>query len=71
MTPELQSDIANWRAKAIAGTLSREDMAKAIIALRAGRVGASIASEKSRRAKAKAEVPDANDLMKEMMGDLE
>ena len=68
MTPELQSNVANWRAKAAAGTLTREEMAQAIIALRAGRVGAAIASEKSRRAKAKVEIPDANDLMKEMEG---
>lgn len=66
-SPELQSNIANWRAKAIAGTLTREEMAEAIKALRADRVGASIASEKSRRSKAKAEVPDADDLLKEMM----
>jgi len=66
MTPELQSNIANWRAKALNGTLTREEMAQAIQALRAGRVGASIASEKSRRSKAKAEVPDADALLKEM-----
>jgi len=46
--------------------MTAEDMAEAIRALRADRVGASIASDKSKRAKAKAEIPDANDLLSEM-----
>ncbi|HQR20773.1 MAG TPA: hypothetical protein PKV98_07895 [Burkholderiaceae bacterium] len=66
MSPELASKIATWRAKAIAGTLTQEEMREAIIALRADRVGAAIASDKSKRAKAKAEIPDAGDLLKEM-----
>mgnify|MGYP000667967235 CR=1 FL=1 len=43
-------------------------MREAIIALRADRVGAAIASDKSKRAKAKAEIPDANDLLAELGG---
>lgn len=70
MSPELQSKISIWRAKAAAGTLTQEEMREAIVALRADRVGAAIASDKSKRAKAKAEIPDAGDLLKEMGLDL-
>lgn len=69
MTPELASKVQTWRARAIDGSLTREEMKEAITALRAGRVGASIASDKSRRAKAKAEIPDAMDLLAEMGGE--
>ena len=68
MSPELTSKIAIWRAKAVNNTLSLEDMKEAITALRQDRVGASIASDSSRRKKAKAEIPDANDLLAEMGG---
>ena len=68
MSPELQSKISIWRAKAVAGTLSVEEMKEAIRALRQDRVGASIASETSRRKTAKAASPDANDLLAEMGG---
>ncbi|TXH42216.1 MAG: hypothetical protein E6Q97_36070 [Desulfurellales bacterium] len=64
---ETQAKIANWRARISNGEiLPPAEMAEAIRLLRAGRVGASIASEKSRRTKAKAEVPDADALLKEM-----
>jgi len=70
VSPELQSKIGVWRAKAAAGTLTQEEMREAIVALRADRVGAAIASDRSKRAKAKAEIPDAGDLLKEMGLDL-
>jgi hypothetical protein len=70
MSPELQSRISVWRAKAVNGTLTQEEMREAIIALRADRVGAAVASDRSKRAKAKAEIPDASDLLKEMGLDL-
>lgn len=66
MSPELQSKITLWRARAANGTLTQEEMREAIAALRADRIGAAIASDKSKRAKAKAEIPDAGDLLKEM-----
>lgn len=68
MTPELSSKIQTWRARAVAGTLTKEELAEAIRALRSDRVGAAIASDKSRRSKAKAEIPDAMDLLAEMGG---
>lgn len=70
MSPELQSKITLWRARAANGTLTQEEMREAIAALRADRIGAAIASDKSKRAKAKAEIPDAGDLLKEMGLDL-
>ncbi len=66
MSPELQSKIALWRQKAVAGTLSPDEMREAILALRQDRIGASIASSASKRTKAKAEIPDADDLLAEM-----
>ncbi len=65
MSPELQSKIALWRQKAVAGTLSPDEMKEAILALRQDRIGASIASAASKRTKAKAEIPDADDLLAE------
>lgn len=70
MSPELQSKITLWRARAANGTLTQDEMREAIAALRADRIGAAIASDKSKRAKAKAEIPDAGDLLKEMGLDL-
>ena len=66
MSPELQSKIALWRSKAVAGTLTPDEMKEAILALRQDRIGASIASAASKRTKAKAEIPDADDLLAEM-----
>ena len=66
MTPELQSKIAVWRAKALDGRLTEDEMREAIIALRQGRVGAQVASDTSRRKKAVAEIPSADDLLGEL-----
>jgi hypothetical protein len=68
-SPELLAKIASWRAKALANTLTPDEMAEAIIALRAGRVGAQIASDASRRKRAKTEIPSADDLL-DQLGDL-
>lgn len=68
MTPETNAQIGIWRQAAIDGTLSVEDMQKAIIVLRQDRIGASIASDKSRSKKAKSIIPSADDLLAEMEG---
>jgi hypothetical protein len=68
VTPELSSKIQTWRARAVSGELTKAELAEAVRALRQDRVGAAIASDKSRRAKAKAEIPDAMDLLAEMGG---
>ena len=65
-TSEINQRIAILRAKAAAGTLTESDMVEAIQFLRAGRVGAQIASDTSRRKKATVDIPDADDLLREM-----
>lgn len=68
-SPELQSKIALWRQKAVDGTITKEEMQEAILLMRDGRRGAAIASEKSaasRVTKAKAIVPSADDMLKEL-----
>ena len=68
MTPETNAKIAIYRQKAIEGSLTVEDMKEAIILLRGDRKGAAVASEKSRRTKAKAIIPSADDLLSELEG---
>lgn len=68
MTPEQQAQLQLYRQRALDGTLSLDDMRKAIVMLRAGRVGAQIASDASRRKKAIVEIPNADDLIKELLG---
>lgn len=65
MTPD-PAKIAEWRARAAEGTLSLEEMREAIEALRAGRVSAAYTSEASRRKKAVAAIPVADDLLAEL-----
>lgn len=69
MSPEMQSKIAVWRAKAEAGMLTEEEMVEGIKALRQERFGAASASDASKRKKAAAVIPDADDLLKEL-GDI-
>ena len=66
MTPETISKIAHWRAKQREGELSQADMLEIIRTLRGERVGAAMASAKTKVAKAKAEIPNANDLLDEL-----
>ena len=70
MIPTLASQqrIALLRAKAAANQLTEQEMAEAIILMRAERVGAAVASETSRRKKAIAEIPDADEMLKDLMG---
>ncbi len=70
MTPEIQAKIAIWRQKAIDNSLTLEEMKEAIALLRQGRVSAAASSESARRAKAKAAVPSADDLLSELGLDL-
>lgn len=50
-SPELQNKIAQWRARAIAGTLSLEETRQAIIDLRGDRKSA-VAASSTRKTKA-------------------
>lgn len=69
MTPELQSKVAMWRARAEAGTLTEADMIEAIRELRAGRYGAQTASDSAKRKRSIAAVPDADTLLKDLLGE--
>lgn len=66
MTPDLEAKIAVWRQKAIDNTLTTNEMTEAVLIMRAGRLGASIASAKSKKAKATAAIPAADDLLAEL-----
>lgn len=69
MTPEIAAKVQLWRSKVVAGTITEGEMKEAILVLREGRVGASIASEKSRAKKnVKVAVVDADDLLDELKG---
>ena len=62
----LQEKVAIWRQKAQANALTVDEMREAILALRQGRVGASIASDSSRRKAAVKVIPSADDLLGEL-----
>ncbi len=67
-SPELQSRILLWRHKAEEGTLTKDEMREAVIAMREGRLSASAASDKSRAKKALKAIPSADDLLNEIEG---
>ncbi len=66
ISPELQAQLAQWRAKAIDGTLTIDEMRAAIVFLRGDRLGAAHASAASKRKKVIAEIPSADDLLNEL-----
>lgn len=70
MLPDLQAKIALWRQKALEGTLTPQEMFEAIRALRESRMSARDASDSAKRRKAIAAIPDADDMLKEIMGGL-
>jgi hypothetical protein len=66
---DLQLKVAEWRAKARAGTMSLEETREAIKVLRAGRSLIAAASGGSKTNKtAKAAKPNADDLLSELDG---
>ncbi len=68
MNLETIAQINELRRKGIAGTLTQEDMKQGIALLRSDRRSASVASEKSIKTKAVAEIPNADDLLSELGG---
>lgn len=66
--PELQQKIADWRRRAALNELTLDEMKEAIIYLRAGRLAAATASATSKRKKAIAEIPHADDMLSELEG---
>ena len=67
---EVSAKIAIYRQKAVDGTLSLEECREAVELLRAGRVSAAYSGETTKRAKAKAAIPAADDLLAELGGGL-
>lgn len=68
---DLQMKVAEWRAKARAGTLTQEETREAIQVLRAGRslIAAATGGTKTKAAaKPKASKPDADDLLSQLEG---
>ena len=67
---ELQTKIAAWRLRAADGTLTIEEMKEAIVFLRAGRLGAAQAAQKTAatRKKAIAAIPSADDMLADLDG---
>lgn len=68
MTPELNSKIANWRARmdGQGEPISLEEYRQIVAALRGGRASAQAASDASRRKKATIAIPSADDMLDEM-----
>ena len=63
---ELQSKIALWRMKIAEGTITQDEMKEVVRHLRAGRLAAAQASTAAKRKRAIAEIPAAEDFLKEM-----
>lgn len=65
---ETQARLAILRSKATDGTITEEEMREGIRLLRGDRIGAQVASDSSRRKKAVAVIPSADDLLEELGG---
>ena len=63
MTPEAESRIANLRREATTRELTLPEVREVIALLREGRQAAHHASATARKAKAKVDIPSANDLL--------
>lgn len=66
VTIELQAKIAQWRLKAQDGTLTQAEMIEAVKLLRAGRVSAAAHTPAAKRKKAIAEIPSADEMLKDL-----
>lgn len=63
ISPELQSRLAVWRAKAADGTITLEEMRQVVAELRGARLSAGQAPAKSAKPK-----PDATSLIEQLKG---
>lgn len=68
LSPEQQQRITILRSKVAAGTVTLAEMQEVVKILRAGRMSAASATSTARKAKAKAEIPDAGGLLSELEG---
>lgn len=66
MNPELEGKIAVWRQKALAGTLTLEEMREGIAFMRADRMHAKVSSTSAVRARATKAIKPADDLIDEL-----
>lgn len=67
-SPELIAKLAVYRQKIAEGSMSTEDYRQCVLDIRGDRKNAAVASEQSKRVKAKAVVPDAKNLLAALMG---
>lgn len=67
-SPEIQVKISQWRTKALAGTLTIEEMKEAVRLMRGDRHAALVTSDASKRKKAKKQVKSADELLGELDG---
>ena len=73
MTPETQYKITAWQQRALIpsnqpGALTKAEVFEITKILREGRYAALAASDVKRTAKAKAEIPDADGMLDELLG---
>jgi hypothetical protein len=66
MSPEIAAKMPIWRARAARGELTEAEVFEAMAAYRAGRQTASEQTVAKRSARAKAEVPSADDMLAKM-----
>jgi hypothetical protein len=67
LSPELLNQVAGWRAKVADGTITREELQKAILVLRENRRNAAAPVRKTSSSRSKAPV-DANALLADLDG---
>lgn len=65
-SPDLEAKLAVWRARALEGTLTLDELRESTSLLREGRQAAAQASDSARRKKAKAVIPSAEELEREL-----
>ena len=68
MTPEIHAKMPLWRMRAERGELTEAEVFEAMAVLRAGRQSAAEQTVAKRTAKAKASIPNADDLVAAMLG---
>lgn len=68
MQPETHSRLAILRQKAIEGTLNLDEVKEAVKLMRADRMSAATAPSTARKAKAKAVIKDADEMLDELGG---
>lgn len=68
LNPEQQQRLSILRSRQDSGEITLEEMREAVLILRQGRVSAQAASDSSKRKKAAAAIPNADDMLNELEG---